>query len=169
MNYTNHANFPRASFLRRLGAMLYDSLLAIAVYMFFGAIGVGIFSLFIQAGIIDLGNEQELSSLLNNTPLYQGIYQFYVFSCVGFFYAIFWHKGGQTLGMRAWRLKVQHTNGQCLSLFTAVSRVCWSLLGIGNLFILLNGNKLALQDKMTHSEVVVLSKEANQVRNWHGA
>ncbi|MGL5407166.1 MAG: RDD family protein, partial [Shewanella sp.] len=34
---------------------------------------------------------------------------------------------------------------------------------------LINPDKLALQDSMTRSEVVVLSKEANQMRNWHGA
>ncbi len=43
-----------------------------------------------------------------------------------------------------------------------------SLFGLGNLYILINPDKLALQDKMTRSEVVVLSVEANQMRTWHG-
>ncbi len=38
-----HANFPRAGFFRRLGAIIYDLLLAVAVYMFSGAIGFGFF------------------------------------------------------------------------------------------------------------------------------
>lgn len=40
---SEHANFPRAGFFRRLGAAIYDLLLALAVYMFAGAIGFGIF------------------------------------------------------------------------------------------------------------------------------
>lgn len=169
MIHPEHANFPRAGFLRRLGAMVYDALLAIAVYMFAGAVGVGGFALLVYLNVLELKDQQHISDLINNTPLYHSLFQFYLFLCVSLFYAIFWHKGGQTLGMRAWRLKVQHPNGQSLSLITAFARVLWSMLGLGNLLIIINGDKLALQDKMTQSEVVVLSKEANQMRNWHGA
>ena len=37
---TEHANFPRAGFFRRLGAAVYDSLLAVAVYMVSGAVAL---------------------------------------------------------------------------------------------------------------------------------
>lgn len=166
---TEHANFPRASFFRRLGAMIYDLLLAVAVYMIAGALGFGIFYGLHTMGIISLGGYEHISDTLNHTPMYKGIYQLWLALWVCGFYALFWSKGGQTLGMRAWRLKVQHPNGQNLSFITACARVVWSLAGVGNLFILLNSDKLALQDKLTRSEVVVLSVEANQMRNWRGA
>ncbi|NMH65668.1 RDD family protein [Shewanella salipaludis] len=166
---TEHANFPRAGFFRRLGATIYDLLLAVAVYMFFGALGFGGFWLLTSTELIAMNGFEHVSDLLNGTPLYHGLYQLWLVLCVGTFYALFWSRGGQTLGMRAWRLKVQHPNGQNLSLVTAYARLVWSLLGIGNLWILLDGDKLALQDRMTRSEVVVLSVEANQMRNWHGA
>jgi len=168
MPNSEHANFPRASFFRRFGAIVYDLLLAVAVYMIAGAIGFGVFTALTSYGVIEMGNYEHVSDLLNGNSLYQGIYQFWIALCVGLFYIAFWSHGGQTLGMRAWRLKVQHPNGQSLSLITAAARLVWSLLGIGNLWILINGDKLALQDMMTRSEVVVLSKEANQMRNWHG-
>ncbi|NKF49804.1 RDD family protein [Shewanella sp. WXL01] len=164
-----HANFPRATFFRRIGAMIYDAMLAVAVYMFAGAIGFGIFFGLTSIGLVSMNGYEHVSDALNSTPVYSGVYQFYLACCVGGFYALFWSRGGQTLGMRAWRLKVQHPNGQNLSFITACARVVWSLLGIGNLYILLNSEKLALQDKLTQSEVVVLSVEANQMRNWHGA
>ncbi|WP_345867316.1 RDD family protein [Shewanella algae] len=164
-----HANFPRAGFFKRLGAAVYDLLLAVAVYMFAGAIGFGIFTGLTASGLIPMGNYEHVSDLLNGNSLYHGLYQLWLACCVASFYALFWSKGGQTLGMRAWRLKVQHPNGQNLSFITALARVVWSLLGIGNLWILFNGDKLALQDSMTRSEVVLLSKEANSLRNWHGA
>lgn len=169
MNNTDHANAPRASFFRRLGASIYDLLLAVAVYMCAGAIGFGLFLLLANSGVISMAGHEHVSDLLNGTPLYHGLYQLWLALCVGCFYALFWSKGGQTLGMRAWRLKVQHPNGQNLSFITACARVVWSLLGLGNLWILINPDKLALQDKLTRSEVVLLSVEANQMRNWHGA
>ncbi|MCL1037164.1 RDD family protein [Shewanella submarina] len=164
-----HANFPRAGFFRRMGAMVYDLMLAVAVYIFAGAIGFGIFTLLVKTGLVGMQGQEHISDLLNNTPLYSGLYQVYLLICVATFYALFWSRGGQTLGMRAWRLKVQHPNGQNISIITAYARVVWSLLGLGNIAILMSGEKLALQDSMTRSEVVVLSKEANQMRNWHGA
>ncbi|GGB67830.1 RDD family protein [Shewanella inventionis] len=166
---TEHANFPRASFVRRFGAIVYDFMLAVAVGMCAGALGFGIFFGFYSAGLVQMNSFEHISDALLGTPLYKGFYQLWLVICVCGFYAIFWSRGGQTLGMRAWRLKVQHPNGQNLSFITACARIVWSLLGVGNLWILINSDKLALQDKMTRSEVVVLSVEANQMRNWHGA
>ncbi|GIU17770.1 RDD family protein [Shewanella colwelliana] len=168
MSNFEHANFPRAGFFRRFGAIVYDLLLAVAVYMIAGAIGFGIFTALTSTGMIAMHGHEHVSDLLNGVALYKGIYQFWIAACVGLFYVMFWSYGGQTLGMRAWRLKIQHPNGQSLSIITAAARLVWSLLGIGNLWILINGDKLALQDMMTRSEVVVLSKEANQMRNWRG-
>ncbi len=168
MTNSEHANFPRAGFIRRLGAIIYDLLLAIAVYMVAGAIGFGLFTALTTSGLIDMGEYEHIADLINGVALYKSVYQLWITACVGLFYVLFWSYGGQTLGMRAWRLKIQHPNGQSLSMITATARLFWSLLGIGNLWILINGDKLALQDMMTRSEVVVLSKEANQLRNWRG-
>jgi uncharacterized RDD family membrane protein YckC len=169
MHTRDHANFPRAGFFRRLGAMIYDLLLAVAVYMLAGALGFGLFTLLTTSGLLGMNGFEHVSDALNGTPLYLGIYRLWLALCVGSFYALFWSRGGQTLGMRAWRLKVQHPNGQNLSFITACARIVWSLLGIGNLWILLGNDRRALQDKLTRSEVVVLSVEANQMRNWRGA
>ncbi|QQX82447.1 RDD family protein [Shewanella sp. KX20019] len=168
MPNSDHANFPRAGFVKRCGAITYDLLLAVAVYMVAGALGFGVFTALVSTGLIDMAGQEHVSELLNSNALYKGLYQFWIALCVGLFYISFWSYGGQTLGMRAWRLKIQHPNGQNLSMITAAARLVWSLLGIGNLWILINGDKLALQDMMTRSEVVELSKEANQMRNWRG-
>ncbi|QSX29283.1 RDD family protein [Shewanella cyperi] len=163
-----HANFPRAGFFRRLGAAVYDLLLAVAVWILAGSISFGIFTLLVKTGLIGMQGEQHVVDVLNGNPVYKGLNLTWILFCVGLFYALFWSKGGQTLGMRAWRLKVQHPNGQNLSLLTAFARLFWSLGGLGNLWILIHGDKLALQDRMTGSEVVVLSEAANQMRNWRG-
>ncbi|MBT1444420.1 RDD family protein [Shewanella sp. JM162201] len=163
-----HANFPRAGFFRRLGAMVYDIMLAAAVWILAGIVSFVVFAVLVNSGIIDRGGHEHVIDVLNSNELYRNLNFAWILFCVASFYVLFWSRGGQTLGMRAWRLKVQHPNGQNLSLLAASARLVWSLFGLGNLFILINPDKLALQDKMTRSEVVVLSVEANQMRSWHG-
>lgn len=163
-----HANFPRAGFFRRLGAMVYDLMLAAAVWILAGVVSFALFAVLVNAGLIDRGGHEHVIDVMNANPLYRNLNFAWILLCVAMFYVVFWSRGGQTLGMRAWRLKVQHPNGQNLSFIAAAARLVWSLFGLGNLFVLINPDKLALQDKMTRSEVVVLSVEANQMKNWHG-
>ncbi|MEY8251112.1 MAG: RDD family protein, partial [Colwellia sp.] len=81
------------------------------------------------------------------------------------FFVYFWSKKGQTLGMRAWRLRLQNLDGSLLSKTTAVKRLVPTLLGLGNFWVLFDRkNKLSLQDRITNTEVVVLSLEANRGR-----
>jgi len=79
--------------LRRLGAMFYDSLLLAAV-LFFAALPY----LLIAGG----------------TPtgaLSRYLFQLYLLACVFFFFGWFWTHGGQTLGMRAWRIRLARSDG----------------------------------------------------------
>lgn len=150
------ANLPRASFGRRLGAAIYDAGLALAIYTLAGVIGLAIIGLLQRLELISLAPANELAIALQQTPLVHGIYQLWLLACVVAFYSYFWSRAGQTLGMKAWRLRLQHPNGQNLSLITAIARCCWSLLGISNLLLLISREQLALQDKLTQSEIVVL-------------
>ncbi len=161
-----HANFPRATFLRRLGAIVYDTLIAAGILIFAVIAGFIVFVILIETGLISDHGYKIVSDALLAVPLYKGIWQLYLTVTLASFYAYFWSRGGQTLGMRTWRLKIQHPNGQSIGMVAAYARVIWSLLGIGNLFILLSSDKLALQDRMTRTEVVQLSKEANEMKNW---
>ncbi|MCL1073751.1 RDD family protein [Shewanella dokdonensis] len=150
------ANLPRASLGRRLGAALYDLLLALAIYSFAGIIGFALFALCHKVGLFVIPEGTLLADNLRQNVLYHGLYQCWLLLAVVAFYSYFWSHAGQTLGMQAWRLRVQHLNGQNLSLITAIARLCWSLFGIGNLWLLVSKQQLALQDRVTHSEVVVL-------------
>lgn len=67
--------------------------------------------------------------------------------------------------MRAWRLKVQNQDGSLITKKTATKRLLPTLLGLGNLIVIFDRkNKLSLQDRLTDTEVVVLSMEANRGR-----
>jgi uncharacterized RDD family membrane protein YckC len=65
--------------------------------------------------------------------------------------------------MRAWRLKVQRLDGQPITKLQAIIRAITSLLGLGNLLVLVDfKNKRSLQDYLARTEVITLSKDENK-------
>lgn len=79
------------------------------------------------------------------------------------FFSWFWIHGGQTLGMRAWRLRVQGDDGAALTWPTAALRfavalLSWSLLGLGLLWCLVDRRKRAWHDLAARTEVVLVAK-----------
>jgi len=67
-------------------------------------------------------------------------YQTYLFVLCYVFFAWFWTRGGQTLGMRAWRLRVQNEDGTAISWSQALLRfmagiAACILLGLGVYFV----------------------------------
>ena len=164
---TTDLSFPRAGFSRRLGAWIYDFLLSVSVYMIAGAISFAIFALLIKAGVINSQGEEHVISVLENSLLFTYLNEVWKLGWVAFFFVWFWSRSGQTLGMRAWRLRVQNCDGSLISKKTALKRLFPTLLGLGNLWVLVDRkNKQSLQDKLTNTEVVVLSLAANKGPNW---
>jgi uncharacterized RDD family membrane protein YckC len=67
--------------------------------------------------------------------------------------------------MRAWRLRIQNLDGSLITISTGIKRLLPTLLGLGNILVIFDRkNKLSLQDRLTKTEVVVLSLEANKGR-----
>jgi len=157
--------FPRAGFRRRFASWVYDTLLAIAVYMTAGAASFLIISLLVHFSAFDLQGYQHLSDTISNTYWLLWPNELWKLAWVGFFFIWFWSKSGQTLGMKAWRLKVQNQDGSLISKITGLKRLLPTLLGLGNLALLVDRkNKLSLQDRLTNTEVVILTLEANRGR-----
>lgn len=134
-----------ASVWRRLAAGLYDAFLIGAIW--FALAGL---SVIINHGEALTGKTSQLLLL----PLLFSTY---------FFYCWFWLHGGQTLGMRAWRLRLESTHGK-LGLKACSLRFLISLLlfGISFFWSFLNKNKASLHDHFSKTQVVLLEKE---VRN----
>lgn len=157
-----HANFPRAGFARRMGAILYDLLAIAAVLMLAAGVVLALVVGLTSSGIITLAEGADPASLLDGNWLYR----LYIFAVIFWFYAWFWVRGGQTIGMRAWRLKVQNVDGACISWRQASIRFVTAALGLSNLGVFFNKNTLAWQDIAAKTEVVILSAEANKFKNW---
>ena len=167
MQSTEHNEFPRAGFIRRLASWVYDFLLAFAVYMVAGAVSFGLFALAAQYGLVDTSGAEHLIDVQQNSIIYSLLIYGWNLSWVGFFFVYFWARSGQTLGMKAWRLRVQNQNGTLISKSTGWKRLIPTLLGLGNLLVIVDRkNKLSLQDRLTKTEVVLLSLEENKGRHW---
>ena len=158
-------DFPRAGFRRRFGSWVYDALIAFAVYMVAGAVSFLIFNILIKFNVIDMQGFEHAIDLQRSSYLYNGLIYGWNIAWVSFFFVFFWEKSGQTLGMKAWRLRLQNQDGTRINKITGLKRLIPTLLGLGNLTVIFDRrNKLSLQDRLTNTEVVVLTLEANKGR-----
>ena len=94
---------------RRFGAMLYDALLLVAIWLI---------TLFIMVTV----NSGE--------AVIGGIIQSVLFLEPYAFFAFFWIRDGQTLGMRAWRLRLYSNRPTRLTLNQVTMRCVGAMLGI---------------------------------------
>jgi len=136
-------SLPKASLARRLLAGLYDWLLVIAVLM--------------VASVPFVAGTGEPVAAGNN--LYRS---FLAFIIVGFFCG-FWYWGGQTVGMRAWRLRVVGVTRLQLSPAQALRRFGWACigalaLGAGYWWMLFDPAGCSWHDRMSGTRVVQLPK-----------
>jgi uncharacterized RDD family membrane protein YckC len=138
-------SLPPCSLLRRLGAILYDALLLLAVQ----------FIATIPVLLINRGHPVAAAD-----PVFQG----YLLLVSFLFFGWFWTHGGQTLGMRAWRIRLQTKNGDSISWTQALLRflaaiVSWLVLGLGFLWSLFDKERQTWHDRFSESVLVVLPKK----------
>ncbi len=132
-------------FFRRMGAILYDALLLLGV--------------FFLATILLLPFNKS-SAFEPNHPLFS----LYLVIVAFFFFGWFWTHGGQTLGMRAWKIKVCNRNGGDLTWLQAVIRflasiASWGLAGLGFLSILFNKKRQGWHDLLSKTEIIWSEKK----------
>jgi uncharacterized RDD family membrane protein YckC len=131
-----------AGLLRRLGAMIYDALLVLAVWMF---------TLFPMVAVV-------------NDMVYGPVVRSVLFLEMYAFFAYFWIYRGQTLGMLAWRLQVVSDYGARLTLTQATLRFVGAVasfvtLGLGYLWMYLDRERRTWPDRLSASQVLVIPKQ----------
>lgn len=140
MSSTDYRDCPPASLLKQLAAMLYDSLLIFAV-------------LFLATAVALLFNRGEA---IESSPLFNLYLLFMVFT----FYAWFWHKSGQTLGMRVWKIRIVSEFGGNPSWGVCYLRLMFALLsftcfGLGYLWRLFK--PYTWHDKLSQTRIIDVS------------
>lgn len=138
-----------AGLLRRLVALVYDSLILLALWLTAAVPFVWIAN----------GAPQG--------PLIRAAFQLYLLAIAFAFFGWFWVHGGQTLGMRAWRLKVVDNEGRALTWAQATRRFAAAIpsllcAGIGLLWVMHDRERRAWHDRLSGTRVVVLPKPARQ-------
>ena len=163
---TARLDFPRAGFMRRLAAMIYDALVAVAVGMVAALVLLVIFTICHSNGLIGQQHDH-LSDFMQTSKIYTTILQIWVAVWVLGFFLWFWAKGGQTIGMRAWRMRIFSTVEAPMTMGRLCLRLVSSLGGLGTLLVLLDfKNKQSLQDRLAKTEILVLTKDANDHKQW---
>lgn len=136
---------------RRIAAMLYDSFLVFAIWIVVGFVVLSAFGIE-QARTVD-GEAIVLDPWYRYTLLAAMLLSAYLF------FAFFWTHSGQTLGMQAWRIKVQNTDGSSISWLQSLLRFCTApfallALGLGYLCMLVDPERRTLPDRVSNSQVV---------------
>jgi len=132
-------------FFRRLAAICYDALLLLAVLFFATALALPFNS----------------GKAFSSNQLYYPVYLFFV-SLV--FFAWFWTHGGQTIGMKSWKIRVLTNNRQPITWQQAVARFLWAIFswlacGLGYLWILFDSSKLAWHDRLSDTRLFFTEKQ----------
>ena len=71
------------------------------------------------------------------TPILHALFQLWLLGVLGAYFTYCWRRGGQTLAMKTWRIRVARQNGSALSTREAAARfllAVWSLALVGGGF-----------------------------------
>ena len=139
-----------AGLLRRFGALLYDLLLLAAVLMV------------VTAMFLPFTGGEAITSA-GNAPL-EWAYRAVLLGAIVLFFGAFWTRRGQTLGMAAWRLRVEREDGGRLTWGDTLRRlaaaiVSWLPAGLGFIWILVDPQRRAWHDRLSHTRVIVVPRQ----------
>lgn len=89
----------------------------------------------------------------------------YLFVITFGFYGWFWTHGGQTLGMRAWRIQLRNVDGHDVPWTRAMLRFAiaffsWGLAGLGMLWCLIDRRSRSWHDLAAGTEVISAPRDA---------
>ncbi len=148
----NFINMPNALLLKRLAAMAYDGLILMAI-----SLGYTAAVLFMKVQFLGL-------TLATGEKAQMGSIGFVgLVTLLLMFYCFFWRRFGQTIGMKAWRLKLINNNGDPASLRQCLLRCIYAIIsfllfGIGYWWMLFGTESVTLHDKFSKTQVKQLPK-----------
>jgi len=138
---TKGTPFPAAaSVSRRLASLLYESLLAFAIAFLAGLLFYGAAS-------------ERLAGLIRS------FFQIYLVVILGLYFVWCWYRGGQTLPMKAWKLRLVSADGGPVSVRRAALRyllACLSvgLAGTGLVWAVFDRDRQFLHDRLAGTRIV---------------
>jgi uncharacterized RDD family membrane protein YckC len=122
-------------FFRHIAIIIYDGLLLLALIFLATAI------------VLPFNNGEAFSSSQFFFPIY--------ILCVSFvYYGWFWTHGGQTLGMKTWKIRIRTHDNEAISWLLALKRfflaiISWGFVGLGFLWKIIDKNNYTLHDRFS--------------------
>jgi uncharacterized RDD family membrane protein YckC len=135
-----------AGFLRRVLALIYDSLVIVGIVLFLTLVLVLFNGSYAESG--------SFASFL----------QFFILIFSGpIFYSYFWLNKGQTIGMQAWKIRLISINETKLNakqtfIRCLISVISFLFFGIGYFWILYDKNNLSWSDIVTKTKIVKIDE-----------
>ncbi|MBE0439423.1 MAG: RDD family protein [Gammaproteobacteria bacterium] len=136
-------SYCKPSIFRYLGIMIYDTLLLLSVLLFASALAVGFNALVNNANAIESGNP---------------FFPLYLVTISFIFYGWFWTHGGQTLGMRSWKVYLVNGSDTNITWRQAFIRfvvgiISWLPAGMGYWWLYFGKNKQSWLDIMSRTRL----------------
>ena len=133
-----------APFWRRLAALSYDLLVLIAIWM-------------VAAALVLLAFHGEVD-VADQPAIYHFTLQGVLLSLSAFYFVISWSRGGQTIGMRAWKVRIVDVEGRSPSVPQSLLRFGLALVsliaGFGFIWCLFDADRRAWHDVMARTKMV---------------
>lgn len=138
---------------RRLGALVYDGVLVLAIWLCAAIIHLAFFRLVLG----------QPASAVGNAVLAVWSLRAILLVAATWFFCFFWQRAGMTLGMQAWRLRVQTPQGNAISLKQGLIRcvTAWfslAALGIGYWWVAFDKQRRSWPDIASNTRTIVLPK-----------
>ena len=135
---------PGAALWRRLAALFYDLLVLIAIWM-------------VAAALILLAFRGEVD-VADQPLLYHLVLQGVLLGLSAAYFVISWSRGGQTIGMRAWRVRIVDNQGRSPKPTRSLLRFALALIsliaGFGFIWCLFDTDRRAWHDVMAKTWMI---------------
>ena len=131
-------------------AVCYDAVLLLAVLFFASAL------------TLPFNSGQAITVDQSSISLY--LFRFYLLSVSFFFYGWFWTNGGQTLGLRSWKIKLCRLDGGDVTWRLAALRfiaacLSWLCFGMGFFWCLFDKKHLCWHDYLSNTRLYMVDRE----------
>jgi uncharacterized RDD family membrane protein YckC len=138
-----------APFWRRLAALFYDLLVLAAVWMLAAALVLLAFG-----GAVDVADQP---------PLYHFVLQGALLILTALYFCVSWSRGGQTIGMRAWKLRLTDDQARSPGARQSLLRFVLALVsllpaGAGFVWCLYDRDRRAWHDVMAKTRMIFVAR-----------
>ena len=147
-----------ASLGKRLLAIFYDILI-----LFFLTLVVTLIiqQIFIQFALVPLESVQisateTIKMIPSDSIANYFLKSLWLITSFTYFY-YYWTKRGQTPGMKVWKIKLESMDKSSITTLQVIKRYIFAFMGIGIVWILVDKDKFALQDRISQTIINTIS------------